>query len=338
MRSLLPAVLLSAVTVLGVTSPATAGPPVVDVGPSMSRGEAPRVPYLDGTVVVDGDRRLATGAAEVRLLGESGSDVIVAAAYADDRPQAVLRLHPDGTSTVVSDRVDIGTVVLSADGSTLVADRSRTRRSTVRVIDTATGAVTARRSWRGYVEARDVSAGRVLLVRYRPDRTLLWEASADRVRTVLPRAAGYADLDADRISWFTGDPYAAGCTVLAKLSDPSDRVWRSCRDAVADISPNGRRMVTLHKLTDGLGPSELRVRNATGRLLATYRVRRGWFPHSRWESGRTLLLEVNGPRRSAWVRCTDGDCERVTATRPAQAPRAALRTPRIMGSWSGSRA
>jgi hypothetical protein len=338
MRTLLPTLLLTGAALLGAGAPAAAAPPVVDVSPSLPRGEAPRVPYLDGTVVVDGERRLDTGAAEVRLLGESGPDVVVAVAYADERPQAVLRLHPDGTSTVVAHRVDIGTVVLSADGSTLVADRSRNRRSTVRVIDTATGAVTARRSWRGYVEARDVAAGQVLLVRYRPDRTFLWQAAADRVRTVLSRAAAYADLDTDRISWFTGDPYAAGCFVLARLSDPSRRVWRSCRDAVVDVSPNGRRMLTLHKLTDGLGPSELRLRTATGRLLATYRVRQGWFPHSVWESGRTLLLEVNGPRRSAWVRCTDGACERATATRPAQTSRAALSTPRIIGSWSGSRA
>lgn len=319
--SLLSAALLAGAALLGPVSPATAAPPVVDVSPaSLPRGEAPRTPYADGTVVVDGDHRLATGGSEVRVLGRSGDDVLAAVAYADDRAQRVLRLRPDGTRSVVAKPVDIGTVILSADGSTLVADRSRLRRSTVRVIDAWTGAVTARRTFRGYVEARDVAGGRVLLVRYRPDRTLVWQASADTTRVVLRRAASYADLDAHRVSWFDGDPYAGGCTVLARLGDPSERIWRSCTDAVTSISPSGARMVTIHKLTDGVGPNELKVRRADGRLVATYRIPRGWLPSWQWESGRSLLIDVSGPRRAAWVRCTDGTCERVTPLRPAEQP------------------
>jgi hypothetical protein len=321
--SLLCVVLLAGGALLGPVSPASsaAPPPVVEVTPrSLPRGDAPRVPYLEGTVVVDDDRRLATGGSEVRLLGRSGDDVLVAVAYADDRSQRVLRLRPDGTRAVVAKPVDIGTVLLSADGSTLVADRSRLERSTVRVIDAWTGAVTARRAFTGYVEAHDVAGGEVALVRYRPDRTIVWRTGADRTRPVLRRAASYVDLDADRITWFDGDPYQGGCTVLARLSLRDEALWGSCKDAVVSISPNGRRLLTLHKLTDGVGPGELRVRRANGRLVATYEIERGWFPHWQWESGRALLIQASGPRHSAWVRCVDGACERATRLRPAEQP------------------
>lgn len=320
--SLLSVVLLAGAALLGPVATATAAPPpVVDLAPgSLPRGDAPRVPYVDGSVVVDGDRRLATGGSEVRLLGRSGDDVLVAVAYADDRSQRVLRLRPDGTRSVVAKPVDIGTVILSADGSTLVADRSRLKRSTVRVIDAWTGAVTARRTFPGYVEARDVAGGEVALVRYRPNRTLVWRTGPDRTRTVLRRAASYVNLDHDRMTWFDGDPYRGGCTVLTSIGDPDEALWGSCEDAVVSISPNGRRLLTLHKLTDGLGPNELEVRRANGRLIATYRIERGWFPDWQWEKGRALLIRANGPRHAAWVRCDNGDCERVTRLRPAEQP------------------
>lgn len=337
--SFLSTLLAAGATVLATATPATATP-VVDVGPGgLPRGAAPSMPYVDGTVVVDGDRRLTTGAYEVRLLGTSGDDVVVGTTYADGRSQRVLRLAPDGTRTVVARGVDIGSVRLSADGSRLVrVDDVRGPDSRIAVLDVRTGRALATATLRGYPTILDVDRRRVLIATYGPDRTLVWRPATDRWRTVMRRAADLGSFAHDRLAWVQGDPYDGGCTRLARLRAPREVVWRSCRDAVTAISPDGSRITTVHKLTDGLGPGEVRVREADGTLLATYRVRRGWFRDSEWESGHRLLLLVNGRQRAAWVRCTDGDCERATPLRPAQAARAALRTPRIIGSWSGSRA
>lgn len=307
---------------LGPVAPASATAPVVEVSPGgLPRGDSPAVPYVEGPVIVDGPRRIATGASEVRLLGRSGTALVAGTAYADGRPQRVIRFEADGSRTVLARRVDIGSIALSDDGTRLVRlDDERGPRSTATVQDARTGRVVGTASLRGYPTILDVDRRRVLLATYGPDRTRLWRPGSDSWRTVMRRAADLGDLEHDRLAWIQGDPYDGGCTRLARLSDPTDVVWRNCRDAVVGISPDGSRLLTLHKLTDGLGPGELRVRDADGTLLATYRVRRGWFPHSRWESGTALLIEVNGARKAAWVRCTDGTCERATRLRPAEQP------------------
>lgn len=317
--ALLSVLAATSAALLGPVAPATAAAPVVDLKPgALPLGEAPQVPYVDGTVVVDGDRRIETGAAEVQLLGTSGSAVIVAVSYADGPSPRVLRIEADDSRTVVTKRVDIGGVVLSDDGSRLVrVDDVRGPTSRATLIDTGTAKVLATRTVKGYLEARDVQGGKVLLVGYRPNRTLLWRTGPDQVRTVLRTFATYADLGSNRISWFEGSPYNNGCQVLATLSAPRERIWRSCRDAVASISPDGSRLLTLHKLTDGVGPSELKLRDGDGTLLATYRVQ-GWFTQWQWEDEHTLLLGANGKKRYAYVRCVGADCERTGPTGPAQ--------------------
>ena len=103
-----------------------------------------------------------------------------------------------------------------------------------------------------------------------------------------------------------------------RLSDRSDTVWKSCRDRVAAFSPDGTQMLTFHILTDGLGPGEIHLREVDGTRLATWTT--GWFSGWEWESPGTLLLDVNGRRKSATVRCTLDACENATDPVPVQAP------------------
>jgi hypothetical protein len=77
-------------------------------------------------------------------------------------------------------------------------------------------------------------------------------------------------------------------------------------------------MLTMHLLTDGLGPGELKLRTVRGSKLATYTT--GWFSGWQWESPGTLLLDVNGRRKSATVRCTLDACENATDPVKVSAP------------------
>ncbi|WP_182526231.1 hypothetical protein [Nocardioides dongkuii] len=323
--SLLSVVLAASAAVLGPVAPAAAAPaaaPAVDVRPgALDRGPAPSAPHVVGSTIVDGGRRIPVAAEEVRLLGTSGRAYVVAVSSGRGPGPRVLRVRPDGSTRVLARRT-YGDALLGADGETLVHVRPAGRGSRVTVIDARTGRSVATRRVRGDAELLDVETGRVLLTTYGPDRTLVWRSGADRVRTVLRRAAGLGDLGSDRLAWIAGDPYAGGCTRLARVSDPSDLVWRSCRDAVASISPDGSRLLTLHKLTDGVGSRELRMRRADGTLLATYRVK-GWFRGWFWEDDRTIVAGANGRSRYALVRCAGDDCERAGATEPAHQERAA---------------
>jgi hypothetical protein len=118
------------------------------------------------------------------------------------------------------------------------------------------------------------------------------------------------------VATYTRDPYRNGCTVVTSLSDPGTRLWRSCDERVATFSPDGRRMTTISLLADGLGPAELWLRRAGGRLLVHYSTP-GWFGAQRWETDRALLLDTVGARKQAVVRCEGADCERASDLRRA---------------------
>lgn len=119
--------------------------------------------------------------------------------------------------------------------------------------------------------------------------TLAWQRFVDQGRRVIT----YAALAGDGTVLGTKGPAAT-----------------SCRDRVAAISPDGEEMLTFHILADGLGPGEIHQREVDGTRLATYIT--GWFSGWEWESPTTLLLDVNGRRKFATVRCDLDACENVT--------------------------
>jgi hypothetical protein len=77
------------------------------------------------------------------------------------------------------------------------------------------------------------------------------------------------------------------------------------------FSPDGSQILTVHILSDGIGPRSVAHREIDGTRLATYEST-GWFTTLGWESPSTLLLETHGRRRTATVRCTLSDCENAT--------------------------
>ncbi len=81
-------------------------------------------------------------------------------------------------------------------------------------------------------------------------------------------------------------------------------------------------MATIDILSDGIGPSYVAVRAGTGQKLAAYDVK-GWFGQITFETPTALLLETNGKRKAATVRCTDSGCERATDVSGTVQPRLA---------------
>jgi hypothetical protein len=110
-----------------------------------------------------------------------------------------------------------------------------------------------------------------------------------------------------------------GCVRLTRLTSPTVTLWKSCRERIVAFSPNGERMATVHILSDGIGPNEVREREIDGTLLGDYST--GWFGTITFETSTNLLLDVNGDTLSATVRCSEGDCENATDPMAVKQPR-----------------
>jgi hypothetical protein len=305
-------------------APARAGAPTVDLQPQqLSRGADIAVPHLDdgewGDVLVDGPRRVELPGRIARIVGQSAGDWLVATQNADyKRNRRVVRVAADGSVTDVLRDIDTSTVILSADGSTLAWQQfvARGRKVITHVARASDGEELGAKGPTGYVDLLDVDGRKVVLGS--DTRTMAWSFTRDRTRTLARGMSGDVDLSLDLLTSWTKDPYLGGCLVVRRLSRPRTEIWRSCRDRVAAFSPDGRQMLTFHKLTDGLGPGEIRLRTIEGRKLATWTT--GWFSDWSWESPGVVLLDVNGRTRASTVRCTTGACENATDPVAVQAP------------------
>jgi hypothetical protein len=319
------AALATAVALLApVLAPAQAAAPTVELQPQqLTRGADIAVPHIEdgrwGDVFVDGARRVELPGRVARVIGPSGGGWLVGTNNVEvKRNQRVVRVNADGTVTDVLRQVDPSSVVLSEDGSALLAVvRPRRSAATVKVWGALLGTESAERTFRGYPEIVAADGAKVLL--RTTTRTFWWNWARNEVRRPLTtRLTGLASVEHDLLSIYTKDPYLGGCMKLVRLSKPRVKVWKSCRDRVAAISPDGAEMLTFDILTDGLGPNEIRLREVDGTRLATYTT--NWFGDWGWESPGTVLLDVNGKRKSATVRCTLGACENATDPVKVQTP------------------
>jgi hypothetical protein len=305
--------------------PAQAAAPTVELQPDrLARGADIAVPHIEDGDFVDGGRRIELPGTIARVIGPSMGGWMVETS----RPNAVgetLRRHdrvahvlPSGAVRTVLRHVDPSIVVVTEDGSSLlgVPDTGRSR-ATVRVWSPVDGSLVASRSFRGFPEIVTAEGAKALV--RTTTRTFWWNFARNEVRRPLTtRLTGPASIEHDLLVTYTRDPYLGGCTKLVRLSRPELAVWTSCRDRVAAFSPDGTQLLTFHILTDGLGPGELHLREVDGTKLATWTT--GWFSGWGWESSGAVLLEVNGRRRSATVRCVLTQCENATDPVQVQAP------------------
>jgi hypothetical protein len=299
-----------------LVAPVHAAAPTVELQPhQLPRGADIAVPHIEdgqwGHVFVDGARRIELPGRVARVIGRSGDSWLVGTNNIDrKRNRRVVRVAADGSVTDVLRNVDPSTVILSADGSTLAWQRfvDQGRKVVTYAGSAADGAVLGTRGPARNITLLDVDATRVVLAGGR--RVFQWKPASGNTRTIVKKLSGLASVEHDLLSIYTKDPYLGGCTELVRLSAPRMKVWKSCRDRVAAISPDGEQMLTFHILTDGLGPREITLREIDGTRLATYRT--SWFSDWAWESPGTLLLDVNGRTKASTVRCAIDACENAT--------------------------
>jgi hypothetical protein len=300
--------------------PAEAAAPTAELQPDrLARGADIAIPHIEDGDFVDGERRVELPGTVARVVGEVDGGWLVATNNVDrKRNRRVVRVGADGTVVDVLRDIDVSTVILSADGSTLAWQQfvSGGRKTITYAYDVAAATVTGKKGPGPYVSLLDVAADRVILGAGR--RVLQWKPSTGRQRTLVRKLAGSASIEHDLLSIYTKDPYVGGCTKLVRLSKPRVKIWKSCRDRIAAFSPDGTQLLTFHILTDGLGPSAIHLREVDGTKLATWTT--NWFDAWGWESPSTVLLDVNGKRRSATVRCVLAQCENATDPAKVQAP------------------
>jgi hypothetical protein len=312
---------LSVFTVVAVmTDHASAAVPTQEIKPgALPRGADVAIPHLEGRTVVDGDVRIPVKGAVVRLLGKSGTTYVVSTMNQHGTSSRILRFAADGTRTVIA-RGEVFESQLSSDGLSVFATKYRSKHSTLTAWTVATGQVAATKRFAGYPTVLDALGDRVLLGSWGRG-TFSWDLATGSVLRLTKRVGGAASLEEDLLASYTTDPYTGGCMVVSRISETGDQLWKSCTERVESFAPGGRRMVTVHILSDGIGPSAASVRTLGGRLLGRYSVQ-GWFGALSFESPKALLLEVNGKRQATTARCVREDCERAADLAPVQPPRA----------------
>ena len=314
MRSTITTALLGAAAAVALVVPGAAAAPTADLQPeALARGADVAVAHVEDGVLVDGERRLDLPGNDGDVLGASRDAWLVAVwtttRVGEQRRARVVRVEPDGAVRTVVVGDEARSALLSEEGSRLVtAEETGRRRAAVTVRSSEDGSEIARRVMDGFPQAVTADDRRVVVQTVR--RTVVWHVGPNRVRTLTSGSAGLADIEHDLFVTYTKDPYLGGCTRLVRLTDLDTAVWRSCRDRVVAISPDGTQMLTFDLLTDGVGPGEITLRTIRGRRLASWTT--GWFSGWQWESPGTVLLEVNGRRKSATVRCVLEQCENAT--------------------------
>lgn len=314
-----------AVVAAALAVPAGAAAPAADLQPQrLDRGADIAVPHVEdgpyGEVFVDGARRVELPGQVARIVGPSDDAWLVATGNVDrNRNRRVVRVEADGSVTDVLRNIETSTVIVSADGSTLAWQQyvSRGRKVLTHVASATDGTDLGTRGPTRYEDLLAVDPKKVVLGS--DTRTFAWNHSrnATRTRTIAGGMAAGVDLPLRLLSSWTKHPYDGGCYVLRRLGSRV-KLWSSCRERVAAFSPDGTQMLTFHKLTDGLGPGEITLRTIRGKRLATWTT--GWFSGWEWESPGIVLLEANGKRRSATVRCDLGACENATDPVKVQVP------------------
>lgn len=295
---------------LALMAPAGASAPGIEPG-SLPRGADLDRPYVEGTTIVDGARRIDVPLRHPELVATARGGYIVAdrrfaAAVFLDHDGAKRRLPGADQDTIVSsDGRLYGTASLAGDGVTDVGVR--------RVRD---GRRLASRVFRSWVDdnvgrfAHPIAlSGNRMLIGGDGGRVMVWNWKRDTVRTVIEDTwhLQVGSLDEDIAAGWTAP--GERCTFVARLSTPHRRLWKSCEERVVAFSPDGRRMVTTDRRVD---PSFGKVRTlvlraVAGRELGRWTAER--FTDIAFESDTAISFRVEGSTSTAMVRCSAKRCQ-----------------------------
>ncbi len=286
----------------------------------LSRGSDIAVPHVEGDEFVDGERRIDVGADRAYLLGRAGKSFLLGTSNeAGSADLRIVRVKADDTVTVIKRGVPFFEMRLSENGRFLVhAGRGTQKAVSIRVYSAQTGKLKAEKSFASAPTVVAMDGTGVLLSSW-SSGVRSWDIRTGAITRIAKRPANFVDVGNDLLATYTEDPYDGGCVVLGRLSSPSTRLWKSCRERIEAISPDGELMATVAILSDGIGPSEVWERETDGTLLGTYST--GWFGRIGFEDDSDLLLAVNGSSQAATVRCSEGDCENASDPVRVQQPR-----------------
>ena len=282
---------------------------------ALPAGPHPAGPHLDGRVLHDGSVHLRLPGEQVSYLGQSGDRYVVRVSESDGAEASVMWMRADGRHReITSNRDASAEPLLSDDGRHLISTPFMNQdETTVRVRSARTGRILVTRTFQGTVSVLDAADGRAVLGSWSPNRTFWWTyGGTDDTELINKRPGYFASISANRVASYTGDPYDGGCSVLTSLT--GNGLSRSCTERVTAVSPDGDRVAAIHILSDGIGPSRVTVRRATGDRLDRYDAPY-FFGSIRWESNTALLMDTYDQRRWATVRCDLQDCERASKLR-----------------------
>ena len=311
------AVASAAALVLGsaaLTAPSQAVDSVELQPEDLPRGPDIAVAHIERGDFVHRDRRIDVGGERAYLIGKAGRGWLVGTSDADGIARLrILRVRPDYSVQPIKRGISFFDMILSENGRFFVhTGRGGRRALPVRVFSARTGELKAEKDFANYPDVVGMDGPRVLLSTWSSGDTGIrsWDFKTGAIERISRKPANIVDVGSDLLATYTKDPYQGGCVRLSRLSSPGTRLWKSCSERIAAFSPDGERMATVHILSDGVGPGAVREREVDGTLLGDYTT--GWFGRIAFEDDADLLLDVNGDRLAATVRCSEGDCENAT--------------------------
>ena len=186
---------------------------------ALERGDDIRIAHLEGTTIVDGDRRIEVPRV-MTLMGTSGDDYVVSTRRATRPRYQVKRISADGHRTLLLRGRDALYTQLSGDGTHVIHNDNQ-RRTRITAYDATDGSEVAHRTFRGYAEVVDADGGTVLVTSWQRQRTVAWDLATGARERIADRVGYQADLLADRLAVYTDDPYRGGCTWCRPCPTPA---------------------------------------------------------------------------------------------------------------------
>jgi hypothetical protein len=293
----------------------------------LARGADISVPHVEGTTIVDGGIRIKVNAKRVLLYGKWNEAYIASLGNAQWGNVRLVRVAKNGAVKVLREGIDPFNAILDAEADQVAYSFGEaTQKPTIEVYDLGLKDEVTARGFDSLPTLLEYDEGLVVgsFAEFKV-RTFTWDTVAEHVEVLNKKQGNYASKAHDLLGFYSKDPQNGGCQVLARLSDPTDRLWTNCDERIEAVSTDGKRVATVALLSDGIGPADIGLRSINGKQLAHYTIK-GWFGEVSFETPQALLMQANGKTQSAVVRCVVTVCDRASDLEPTPDLRALARS------------
>lgn len=165
--------------------------PTKDLQPAtIKRGADPKIPHIQGTTIVDGERRIRVNAGVVTLIGKAGASAYIVVAAAPGGSNArLLRVVAGQRPKVLQAPFNASSRTLNGRGNKLAITTRHDRQATViKVLNTTTGAIVRTGTFGRFVGQVDFEGDRMMLSN--DDKTIWWNTRTG-VRPLIKNRHGY---------------------------------------------------------------------------------------------------------------------------------------------------